>query len=764
MIREKELRLALVCYGGISLAVYMHGISKEIWRLAKASRAFLDGRAPATGSQGVYRALLQEIEESHGLRVRILVDIIAGASAGGINGVFLAQAISTGQSLEPLTDLWLNSADIEALLDPGQAPNRFNKLWALPIAWGAARRSDARIAELVEPSTRSEVRQKLSKFVRSRWFEPPFGGKRFSHLVMDAFDAMAKAEKGPRLLPPDQPLDLFVTVTDFHGFPERLALNSPTEVMETEHRLIFQFGDRGAPVDTLAHPGELTFAARATSSFPGAFPPLNVAEMDAVLAERGVAWPGRDDFLHRVMPRHAAMGGAERAILIDGSVLANAPFRPAIEALRERPARRQIDRRFVYIDPFPSAKFRPGGMPSTPPGFFQTIIGAVSELPRQQPISDNLEAITAKSTRIDRMRAVIAGVRPEVEKQVEALFGYTLFLDNPTVARLGNWRRRAQAAAASKAGYGYVAYGHLKLAGVIEAITDLCYHIAAQPGAEVWDRIRAHIAAAVHAGGMDDMRPSFSGGAQPETIAFLRSFDLGFRIRRLRLLARRLSEIEGDYPEEEISAMRDAIYQSLSRYLDCKRTETHAALSRDILALRGDAAPLLDKLAESLNLKTLDDETEARLSDGLCRLSKDIRRTMLLTYLGFPYFDVATLPLLQGEGMDEFDPIKVDRIAPDDATTIRKGGAEATLKGIQFNSFGAFFSRAYRENDYLWGRLHGADRLIDIVVSTLPDHMKMKPVRIAAIKRDAFLAILDEEEPKLPQIAALFATLRREIG
>ena len=46
-MREKELRIALVCYGGISLAVYMHGVTKEVWRLAKASRAFHDG-APGT--------------------------------------------------------------------------------------------------------------------------------------------------------------------------------------------------------------------------------------------------------------------------------------------------------------------------------------------------------------------------------------------------------------------------------------------------------------------------------------------------------------------------------------------------------------------------------------------------------------------------------------------------------------------------------------------------------------------------------------------
>ena len=49
-MREKELRLALVCYGGISLAVYMHGITKEIWRLARASQAYHEGSPPADGS------------------------------------------------------------------------------------------------------------------------------------------------------------------------------------------------------------------------------------------------------------------------------------------------------------------------------------------------------------------------------------------------------------------------------------------------------------------------------------------------------------------------------------------------------------------------------------------------------------------------------------------------------------------------------------------------------------------------------------------
>ncbi|MGN6270085.1 MAG: patatin-like protein [Sphingomonas sp.] len=764
-MREKEVRLALVCYGGISLAVYMHGITKEIWRFAKASRAFHAGDPIGGGSQGIYRAMFEEIEQVAQVKLRLLVDIIAGASAGGINGVFLAQAISAGQSLEPLTDLWLTSADVEALIDPEAAPSsRLSKAWALPIAWMAAKRNGGGVDELVDAGAREEVRAKLSHFVRSRWFEPPFGGARFTGLLLDAVEAMAAAPREARLLPEGQPLDLYVTVTDFRGHPERLRLNSPPEVVETEHRLVFPFSDHGEAVAALAHPAELAFAARATSSFPGAFPPFTVKELDEVIAARGGEWPGREAFLARVLPRQAAANAADKAVLIDGSVLANAPFRPAIDALRERPAHRQIDRRFIYIDPSPGLKIHFGGEVDETPGFFQTIIGAVSELPRQQPIRDNLEDIAEKSARIERMRAIVSEIRPEVESEIESLFGHTLFLDRPTAARLATWRRRAQNAAAAKAGYAYAAYGQLKIDGVIYLIASLLYQVGGEHGPSRREHIRATIAAAVRARGFDKETPIFAGGASEAAIDFLRRYDLGFRVRRLRLLARRLTEIEMAHEEAELAPIREAIYQSLAVYLDCKRTDPHIRLRREVRRLAADAGVLLDRLSDSMDLTRLDAETDARITEALAALSKDIRREMLLTYLGFPYNDVATLPLLQGEGVDEFDPIKVDRIAPDDARAIRAGGAEATLKGIQFNSFGAFFSRAYRENDYLWGRLHGAERMIDIVLSTLPETVRLKPGRVAGIKRAAFLAILDEEEPRLTAIPGLIASLREEVG
>ncbi|WP_085809825.1 patatin-like protein [Sphingomonas sp. TZW2008] len=760
-MREIELRLALVCYGGISLAVYMHGITKEVWHAARASRASHEG-TPLTGSAQVYAALLDSIAEDGAARLRLLPDIIAGASAGGINGIFLAQALSAGQSLDPLTDLWLERADVEALIAPDAAPaSRLSKAWAIPIAWMAAGRSADKL-ETLDEQTRDEVRAKLSHFVRSRWFEPPFDGPGFTAMLLDAFDAMAAAPRGPRLLPDGQPLDLFVTVTDFTGHPERLELHSPAEVVETEHRVVLSFSDHGMVSDSLAPIPELAFAARATSSFPGAFPAFTVAELDGVLADRDGNWPSRREFLRTALPRHAAANAAEKAVLIDGSVLANAPFRPAIDALEQRPARRQVDRRFVYVDPSPGMKFRLTSGGDAPPGFFQTILGAISELPRKQPIRDNLEAIAARSRRIERMRAITAAIRPQVESEVEALFGRTFFLDRPTAARLVAWRRRAQIAAAERAGFSYAGYAHLKINGVIETVTALLHAIGGEPGPERWRGIRTRIEAALLVRGYDEAQPS--DASSDASIAFLRTFDLNFRIRRLRLLARRLVELEGEHDEAALRPIRDAIYQSLSAYLDCKLASSHKRLRSAVRRRGGDMSALLDRLAASMDLSRLDAETDERLAAALAALPRHPRRALLLRYLGFPYLDLATLPLLQGEGIDEYDPIKVDRISPDDATAIRSGGAEATLKGIQFSNFGAFFSRAYRENDYLWGRLHGAERMIDIIVSALPADMRLRPGRVAAAKRAAFVAILDEEEPRLSTAAALIAQLRTEIG
>ena len=771
-MREKELRLALICYGGVSLAIYMHGVTREIWHILRASRSFHDGTSPGAGSEAVYHDLMADIARSSGTKLRVLADIVAGSSAGGINGIFLSQAIVTGQSLEPLTDMWLEKGDVDTLLDPDARPlSRFSKFWATPIAWAILRRKGGAVERTVSEEVRDEVASKLSRFVRARWFAPPFGGRVLSTLLFDALDAMAASPTGPKLLPTGQPLDLFVTVTDFNGHDQILRLNSPPQVTESEHRITIDFSTRGR--SDLADLPELVFAARATASFPGAFPPFSARELDKLLAVRKVEWKGRDAFLRRILPQQFAVGAAEDTMLIDGSVLANAPFNQAIGALRNRPARREVDRRFVYIDPKPgrpSFRFGRRGVgdgPRKPPGFFTTLLGATSNIPREQPIRDALEKITGRSDRIKRMRHVIDSLRVEVERTVETMLGKTWFLTKPTPERMQKWRQAAQNKAIVAAGFSYQAYGHLKLAGAVDDIVATARRAWPDGSPDHFHSLRAAIWTDLRGRDLDTMAGAKGVGATAQTIEFFREHDLRFRIRRLRFMARHLAdEVENviEMPDESIGKMRDAIYHCLAKLLDLETAE-YLGVDFTLAVQEGVMQPaaLIDHLAQQRDLVTADRHTDEILCEALLALPDEARRTMLLGYLGYALYDIATLPLLQDEGFDEFDPVKVDRISPDDAPTIRIGGAAATLKGIEFNNFGAFFSRAYRENDYLWGRLHGVDRLIDILISTMPTGTEITTEQALVYKRLAFHAILDQETPRLKRIKPLIESLRTEI-
>ena len=769
-MRQKELRIALVCYGGISLAVYMHGVTKEVWKLARASRAYHakdDTEWHTNGVEAVYRDLLRKIESHGQMQLRVLPDILTGASAGGINAVFLAQAVHSGCSYEPLTDLWLEKADVIELLDPeAKSWLGFAKGWASPVVRALLTRPGNAVSESVAPETRAEVRRKLSQFVRARWFAPPFSGIGFSRMLHDGLTAMKEAGCSTPLLPPNHPLDLFVTATDFHGHYQLLHLNSPEVVQESEHRLPIGLRARvpaHGGVD-LADPLGLTLAARATASFPGAFPPLRLAELDALANERGEEWHGRDVFLRRILPDHYKQGDLDTVALIDGSVLVNKPFAEAMESLTGRPAQREVDRRFVYIDPHPDrAATGPEGAQRSA-GFFSVIFSSISSIPREQPIRDNLEAIEHQSREAERMQRIVAVLRPEVERTVEKLFGLTFFLDKPTPARLSRWRAKAQQAAAERAGYAFHGYAQAKFNGIVERLAQLIHR--ATPGRislstlHVSNRLHAELTAR----GLEQLVTA-KGAATLGTIAFFRQHDLAFRVRRLRLLARRLTREWEDDPEIKPAAREaahEAIYKALALLFEHEGVTT---LGEDFPEIAGRALEdpwgVLQTIGERRGLAALDEEVDRLLSDALMEMPDRLRRRMLLAYLGFPFYDVVTLPLLRNEGLTEFDPIKVDRISPDDATSIREGGAAATLRGIEFYHFGAFFSRAYRENDYLWGRLHGAERMIDLVCSTVDHAPDITTCR--TLKRAAFLAILDEEQNRLRADPGLLDRLRTEV-
>jgi patatin-related protein len=135
----KQLRLALVCYGGSSLAVYMHGVTKELHRLVKGSALLesRDGQEGGSPSERFYARLLNDLaaRNAEKLRTQVVVDVIAGTSAGGINGVCLAKGLAHNLSLDGFRDLWFERGDIDGLLAaPRWLPTRM-----LKAAWVAVR-------------------------------------------------------------------------------------------------------------------------------------------------------------------------------------------------------------------------------------------------------------------------------------------------------------------------------------------------------------------------------------------------------------------------------------------------------------------------------------------------------------------------------------------------------------------------------------------------------------------------------------------------
>ena len=81
-----------------------------------------------------------------------------------------------------------------------------------------------------------------------------------------------------------------------------------------------------------------------------------------------------------------------------------------------------------------------------------------------------------------------------------------------------------------------------------------------------------------------------------------------------------------------------------------------------------------------------------------------------------------------------------------------------------FAGFGGFLSAAARENDYLWGRLHAAERLVGIVASAVGGPGAPDAFELRGFRKRAFEAILEEEASRLRAVPELIARLRAAVA
>ena len=819
-MREKELRIALVCFGGVSLAIYMHGVSKEILKLQRASSALhritdrsqrakasffdtVDPNDPEYDTEADYFELLREIGRK--VEVRVIVDIVAGASAGGINATMLARALSHDLPNLSLRNLWLDNADVAVLLAPDARAGKWSKWFLVPFIWAAAR--TGMFTAIKDP----EVLDKLSLFVRSRWFKPPLDGPGMAGLMYDATIAMGRP-KSPTasLLPSGQDLDLFVTLTDYHGYNELVQIHDPPLIYETEHRHVLHFkyhrratGEVDSDFDFDNAPA-LAFAARATSSFPGIFPPAQIIEMDKLVEKRGGRWPRRAEFILRNFERHLrANVDPARAPFIDGAVLNNRPFREAISAIHGRSAYRDVDRRLIYIDANPAsvASSSQGDIP----GFFSTIKGALSDLPAAQPVANELAWVIDFNAQVRRSKSIIDGARPHVS----ALVGDIVNVPpdrRMTLDAIRGWREEVNERVARESGFAYEGYARLKLASVCDFVTRLIMTIGGapprSPRALAIEQIvhgwAAHRGIVYKRAEGDALNRETAAAQLPSWVKFFLAFDVDYRKRRLQFMIEGQNRLYRLLDQDRFPGLDPAVVDRLKRefYLRLevlRQREEAVFFSTDVHALVRklfskepsveeardppfyarifvkDYAKDLDRLIDlldkeiDLNASTRDlDELLASLDSA--EWHPEARREVLVNYLGFPFWDVLTFSVTTTRDSGELHEILVDRISPQDVNALKGFDGAQSLKGIGFGHFAGFFSRAYRENDYLLGRLHALERLMDIVCDTARIELKREGFDVLALKKRAFTRILDAEEPHLPNSKALIAAIRRCIA
>jgi patatin-related protein len=560
-----EVRLALVCYGGVSLAIYMSGITREIQELVTASALRLapDAGEPS-GTAGVYARLIEALEKdaaAHGdpHRIQVGVDIVAGTSAGGINGICLARALDGDYSQEAIRDFWITKADFGQLLDPkvdgllakvraesaslhGLAPQLDRLLDAPPAhpSW-FARSKLGRWVHRVGAARR--LKDPVIAFVK----DPPrsaLHGDLMCSLTWEALNGMQKrtrAGEAPFLFA-GSGIDLAVTSTEFAGHYDAVPLSHEL-VFDEAHRHVFRMqGTGGGSLDRDV--GMLAFAARATASFPGAFAPVSLDHFrDQVKAAgREADW---EDIARRYLRRYPEDRKGIARRFVDGGVLDNMPFDAAIAAIRRRTSQVEVRRALVYVEPSPTLVDTrdPLNLPDLDvreANILAETFRSVSTIPLSQTMGDQIARLRDRNSRVLALRSVIEQRFDGVAKRVDdiareaAAGGPDPLADSAAEPPAGWWEAVGKTAHESPdltPTYGRIKIGHV-VDRFAEVIADVCGYADGLPRELVGAVMRR---AATAAG----LLPDVGGRAHPPSelsetqIAFLRAFDVDYERRRI---------------------------------------------------------------------------------------------------------------------------------------------------------------------------------------------------------------------------------------
>ncbi|HEX2828615.1 MAG TPA: patatin-like protein [Burkholderiales bacterium] len=866
----QEVRFAVVMYGGVSLAIYINGVAQELLNLVRAT-GYADGdpsrsagalpAADLKSTERIYRKLaylagsraLREdyrqwladagnparkaapevdrcVDTDATIGTRFVIDILSGTSAGGINAIFLAKAMAKDKSIAGLKNLWVKEGDLGSLINDKKSLAGMTNV------------------ELVDPPR---------SLLNSR---------RMYYKLLGAFRDVDKSRAdlpAAAVSPYVDELDLYVTTTDLYGvaLPIRLA---DRVVYEKRHRNVFHFryGAGGLTPEaddfTAGHNPFLAFAARCTSSFPFAFEPMCLEDVDAVCKTSAGFGPGPVapdpkwrryftesfgsaanyddlDFLHRPFG--------------DGGYLDNKPFTYVTETLARRYSNYPVDRKLLYIEPSPEHPEEGADLLSRP-NALRNVYGALMDLPRQETIREDLQRLLDRNRLIERADRTLNQVRNDIFKADR---------EAPGVERT-DWRDKYLPDTIDTYGIAYIPYRRMRIADATDTLAR-CFTRAARfdTTSDEFLAVRAimHVWRVAH---YSDYREE----GRPSVNAFLDDFDLGFRVRRMTFVRRqidllhRVSDSTREALEDpDASGELQNAYRHLKRYGYDYDTTHKRIFKQALTALKqtlntvehqlqrarvaieegaqqsggaGGALPALPAAVQTLGIARLhlkfilglqwdpawsarlpdvahmaaivasaaysqavtNEEREARVRELLAdpaayglpaSFALDLESTaeglkaylydvfdqafngvksvldpataapdrdpveaavgsyLWNEFLNFEDYDQVTFPILYGTDVGEAEPVRIYRISPEDATRIvnEREQRRHKLAGTSLFNFGGFLDEAWRENDIMWGRLDGVERLVTAVLPDLAD----EPLRAHLIE-EAHVAILDE--------------------
>jgi patatin-related protein len=698
----QELRLATTMTGGVSLAIWMAGVAREINLLSQASQwrwvgGTLPGRSNLTMESAACLNFYAELIDL--LDIVVDVDILSGTSAGGINAALLASSRVTGSDLGGLRDLWLDlGALTELLRDPRDKSTP-------SLLYGDERMFAALAKQLPELETGP--------------FPPAAGG---AHTPSTT---------------------LYITTTLLTGETSRFTDSFGTLVQDVDRLGLFTFTETELAKNGTAP--ALALAARSSASFPAAFEPSFVPFTDGTAKEGDVpARPAMAPFTNITRPHWVA----------DGGLLDNRPIDVLLERIFDRPARRLVRRVLLFV--VPSSGPAPDLVEEAPTDNVNEPLGLVDGLLKDlaamttQSIAADLRAIRAHQDRMEARTdtrlglAELAARLPsgsplltasllkdygtrEATKQARALTSALLrqlstwppALSTSTESIPKNWEEdlriggdaeevcRGQITAsilsrwsqppgqplpespADFARYGRAACDLAKACAL--AVARAAYQLAKSP---------ADFAAL---GELTEGIHSACGPPEPLNLGELVHQVCTDPAVRQGSLENAVDMLTKDYLQQ--STVKEEAWDRLGGVF-VNGYETLTQLAATASSASG---------AETGSLVAQDDLAASRLNTYLAYLGpEDNPRAVARKLFGLAATQRAMLPAEADiEQSLELVQVSADTrslLAPDWQT------AQQKLTGMQFHHFGAFYKRSWRANDWMWGRLDGAGWLVHVLL------------------------------------------------